>query len=127
MEIVMRRRTFLVGLLGTAAAGLCGMMGSRAEAIPMQFGPFPKDGLSGAPEPAPAVATDEDLETVRREDVRYRRRRYRRRWGYRRRRRLGGRRSRRERFSMDSGPGNAPVGAEAPRSRSGWRSPREIR
>jgi hypothetical protein len=121
----MRRRTFLVGLLGTAT-GLWGAMASRAAAMPVSTRAVLDDGSSGLPEPAPAVATDEDLETVRLEDVRYRRRRYRR-WGYRGRRRSWGRRSRRERFSMDSAPGNAPLRAEAPRNRSGWHSPREIR
>src|SRR3982750_2038673 len=74
MEERMDRRRFLLGLAGAfAAAGP-----QQAEALPLQ----PPD-LPPEPKPAPAVATEADLEAAKAEEaywVVYRRRWRRRRW-----------------------------------------------
>ena len=70
----MDRRRFLLGLAGAfAAAGFMAAGPQHAEALPLQ----PPPDLPPEPKPAPAVATEADLEAAKAEEaywVVYRRR-----------------------------------------------------
>jgi hypothetical protein len=92
----MERRHFLkltFGFIAGASALAAGAVGAEAAPLP----PVPPEGQGLVPqrgEPEPAIATQDDIDRLTPEQVRWRRRwRYRRRyWGWRRRRHWGYRR-----------------------------------
>jgi len=87
----MERRHFLKLALGFAAGAAA--LAASAQAAPLAPQPLTDGRLpSGTEEPRPAVTTENEVERLKPEEVRWYRRWRRRRWGFRRRRFWGFRR-----------------------------------
>jgi hypothetical protein len=92
----MERRHFLKLAFGFAAGAVA--LAASAQAAPLAPHPLTDDGRlpPGSEEPRPAIATEEDVNSLKPEEVRWgrhwHRRWHHRRWGWRRRRHWGWRR-----------------------------------